>query len=128
PDASVRSAVVTPAPSAYIACAVAASCCGTLVVMSRIHARCSAANVRPCSGCTSASAVTLVDDAMTTQRTMPAAAATVITPAGPMRFSSGGPTRKNTTTSAATDSDQSTLAVGAVIPAAVQRITANVSC
>ena len=36
------------APSAYIACAVAARCCGTIAAMRRMQARCSAAKVSPC--------------------------------------------------------------------------------
>src|SRR4029077_17066805 len=51
-------------------------------VMMRMQARCSAAKVGPCSGCTSARAITLVDAAMAAQRTTPAAAATAKTPAG----------------------------------------------
>src|SRR5215470_12037075 len=96
--------------------------------MRRIHARCSPAKVRPCSGCTTASASTLADDAIVAQRTTPAAAWTIRTPAGCSRARSGGPNRKNTSTSATTDSDQRTLAMAGVIPAALQRITAKVSC
>ena len=41
---------------------------------------------------------------------------------------SGGPITKNTATSAITASDQSALAVGAPMPAPLQRITAKASC
>ena len=96
--------------------------------MMRMQARCSAAKVRPCSGCTRASAVKSVVDAMTTHRRAPAAAASAMTRGAPRRLTRGGPTRKKTTTSAATDSDQSTLATAGVTPAARQRMTANASC
>ena len=59
--------------------------------------------------------------AITDQRNAPAAAASAQSPAGPSRASSGRPSRKNTATSAATDTDQSSPIASADIPAACQR-------
>src|SRR5262245_2544145 len=56
------------------------------------------------------------------------AAAMALTEAGRSRVRRGGPTTKKTKTLAATDSDQSALATAGVTPAALHRMTANVSC
>ena len=48
---------------------------------------------------------------------MPASAAMAAAPAGVSRVTSAGPMTKNTSTSAATDSDQSKLAVPGLMPA-----------
>jgi hypothetical protein len=93
-----------------------------------MQARCSSAKVKPCSGCTSASAATSVLCDITTQRMRPAAAAIAAAPPGPRRLINGGPIKKNTRTSAATDSDHSALIDTEPIPAAFQRMTANASC
>src|SRR5215831_20397690 len=74
------------------------------------------------------SAVTAVVDATMAQRRRPAAAASAIMPLAPSHLTSGGPTKKKTTTSAATDSDHSTLMVEGLTPAALQRMTAKMSC
>jgi hypothetical protein len=71
----------------------------------------------PCSGCTSATASTLALLAITPQRTAPAIAAAAIAPPGVNRATSVGPSTKNTSTSASTASDQSTLEVAAPMPA-----------
>ena len=83
---------------------------------------------RPCSGCTRASASTSALCAITAQRSIPARAATTSAPAGVSPVTSAGPRTKNTSTSAATDSDQSTLTIAGLTPAARQRITAKASC
>jgi hypothetical protein len=74
------------------------------------------------------SAITAVVCAITAQRSTPAKAARAAAPAAVSRTMSVGPITKNTSTSAATDSDQSTLAVAGPMPAALQRITAKASC
>jgi hypothetical protein len=83
---------------------------------------CSRAKLSPCKGSISAIAVTSAVTAITDRRTTPAPAASAIARDGPIRSRSRGPITPNTTTSAATDSDHSTLAVGGDIPAAFQRI------
>jgi hypothetical protein len=62
----------------------------------------------------------------TTHREAPASAARAITADGVRRLSNQGPAMKNTTTSAATDNDQSKLIVCDEMPAARQRMTENV--
>jgi hypothetical protein len=51
---------------------------------------------------------------MIAQRALPAAAASIAAPAGPRRSSNGRPTKRNTITSAATDTDHSNPAVSAI--------------
>ena len=82
----------------------------------------------PCSGWITDNATTSAVKAATSHREAPASAAKAIAPAGVRRLSNQGPATKNTTTSAATDSDQSRLIVCGEMPAALQRMTENVSC
>jgi hypothetical protein len=112
----------------YIACAVAASPGGTIWPSKRIQARCSRAKLSPCRGSIKAIAPTSVVIAITVQRTMPAAAASVIARIGRMQPRRRGPITTNTSTSAPTDSDHNKLAVGGDIPAAFHRIIAKESC
>src|SRR5580704_776119 len=105
-------AVIAPTATVpYIACAVAASAGGTIADSICMQARCNKANVRPCSGSTSAIAGSQAVTAVTLQRTTPALAASAAAPAGPSHLNSVGPTTTKTTTSARTPSDPNSPAV-----------------
>jgi len=92
------------------------------------QARCRRAKLNPCNTSTDAIHGTAAVEPSTAQRRAPAQAATA-TPAGsPIRASRGGPTSRKTSTSAATDSDQSRPAAPAPIPDWRHRIIAKPSC
>ena len=71
-----------------------------------MQARCSKAKLNPCKGSISDMATTSAVTAITDQRTAPADAASIIAHDGPIRSISRGPMTTKTTTSAATDTDQ----------------------
>ena len=96
--------------------------------ITRMQARCRSAKVSPCSGCVNTNAVVSAVTAAMPQRTAPARPARAIAPAGLSTRTKDGPMTKNTTTSAATDADHSRLAVRGKMSAALQRMTAKVSC
>src|SRR6202035_3610719 len=85
-------------------------------------------NVRPCKGSIAATAGSHAVSAITAHRTTPAPAESIAAPAGPMRSSKGRPTKRKTTTSAATESDHKMPDVPGLIPALLQRIIAKESC
>ena len=93
-----------------------------------MQARCSSANVRPCSGSTTAIAGSQAVTAVTLHRTIPALAARAAEPAGPSHRNSVGPTTTKTTTSARTPSDHNSPAAPGPMPPSSQRNTSKPSC
>src|SRR5580704_6596554 len=93
-----------------------------------MHARCSKAKLNPCKGSINDMATASAVTAITDQRNAAEDAASIMAHDGPIRSISRGPMTTKTTTSAATDSDHNTLAVGGDIPASFQPIIANESC
>ena len=97
-------------------------------VKSRMHVKCKSAKVTPCKGSMAMSAGGQAVSAITVQRIVPAAAASMAAGAGPRRSSKGWPMNRNIITSAATDKDHSRPAVPGPIPAEPHMITAKLSC
>jgi hypothetical protein len=111
-----------------MACAVAARPSGTLCASNLMQARCSRAKVSPCSGWMRRSAVTSAVTAAMLQRTRRPRREPYRPSWAQCPQKRPGPMNKNTTTSAATETDQRRLVLIAVSPAALQRMTEKVSC